>query len=261
MSVIEAIFLFVQFIPLDGEVHDFFKPVTTQILRLLKSSEWLPTDPINTDDGSIPSPVVTTGTELAWRQPSRLLMVPHELIRDSIPQSTLSKSLNLFYLNSSLVTHPLRISSDVCSYLGIGTMTVDHLVDIAKWVLDGYHSNSLSSSRSGFLDDDDSDDESCGSPFETLVDWIASWLACIHTVIEDSRIIGNLSNIKKLPIIPLMDESLVALDSVVVFFPPTSDKSGNLCACGYTCTCKYILKYLYYIHCTMYQKRILHHYC
>ena len=44
MSTIAAVKLFLQFVPLEGEVHNFFKPVSGQILRFLQGSHCLPTD-------------------------------------------------------------------------------------------------------------------------------------------------------------------------------------------------------------------------
>ena len=233
LDMVKAISLFVQFIPLDGEVHDFFKPVTSQILRLLKGSKCLPTDPLNEGHSSNYDPfrkimnilgnddLDFEEAEVAWKQPSQLVTVAHDFIRDYIPQSVLASSLNLYYLNSSLAP---RIGPDLCSHLGIGTISVDHLIEVANCVLNDYYSHLDCTSDSDSSSDDD-DDNGLGSPFRCLVSWISYWLACVYTVLDEGKSIApqTLANLKKLKIIPLMNETLVALDEVTVFFPPSND--------------------------------------
>ncbi len=231
LDKVKAISLFVQFIPLDGEVHDFFKPVTSQILRLLKGSKCLPTDPLDEAHSSNYDPfrkimhnddLDFEEAEVTWRQPSQLVTVAHDFIRDCIPQSVLASSLNLYYLNSSLAP---RIGPDLCSHLGIGTISIDHLIEVANCVLNGYYSHLDSTSDASDTSSDDDESTDSGSPFRCLVSWISYWLACVYTVLDEGKSIvpQALANLKKLKIIPLMDETLVALDEVTVFFPPSND--------------------------------------
>ena len=234
MDQVQAICLFVQFIPLEGEVHDFFKPVTSQILRLLRGTQCLPSDPVNTSPSSnednfceIVSLVQKLGHDneyqITWKQPSQLIRVTHDFIREFIPQSVLANCLNLYYLNSNMVA---RVTPDLCSHLGIRNMTIDHLLSVANGVLDSYHTKM----ETGDYNDADSDD-STYSPFEFLVNWVAHWLACVYTILEETKPVNpnTLSQLQKLPIIPLTDESLVSMDSEAVFFPPGSDGAGIKC--------------------------------
>ena len=48
MTDVEAVALFFQFVPLEGELLDFFHPLTTQILNLLRGTSCLPTEPLCT---------------------------------------------------------------------------------------------------------------------------------------------------------------------------------------------------------------------
>ena len=246
LNVIQAISLFVQFVPLEGEVHDFFRPVTSQILQLLKGSQCLPTDHIESDrstssnlfnkiktvcGGNCADLEYEEELEVMWKQPSQLVMVAHDFIRDYIPQFVLANSLNLYYLHPSLVT---RVSPDLCMHLGIGTMTVDHLIAVANSVLDSYHNGEdFESDSCSSLDYNDSmsDGETAVSSFECLASWIAYWLACVYTVLEESgRNVSTqtLASLKKLKIIPLMDETLVSLSEGAIFFPPNSDTGKYL---------------------------------
>ena len=45
VSPMQAVAFFLQFVPLEGELHDFFRPVSSQILHLLKGKQCLPTEP------------------------------------------------------------------------------------------------------------------------------------------------------------------------------------------------------------------------
>ena len=168
---------------------------------------------------------------IVWKQPSQLLRTSHDVIREYIPQTILSAAVNLHYLNSSLVS---TISPDLCSQLAIGSMTIDHLIAVAEYALKSYHENRRNSfagldvSYDSYMDEEEEEATRQGkdSPHECFVEWIAHWLACVHIILEETRDVSavTLSKIKKLPIIPLSDESLVSIDTITVFFPPDSDK-------------------------------------
>ena len=148
MTDIEAMALYMQFVPLEGEVHDFFRPVAGQILQLLRGQECLPTDPsVKETDGNafrvISSnfcAVELQESEVQWKQPSQLLRVPNELVRVHIPQPLLSSTLGLHYLHRDL--HD-AIGPDLSSQLGIGTVTVDHLIAVAEAVLKSFEKVSV----------------------------------------------------------------------------------------------------------------------
>ena len=171
-----------------------------------------------------------------WKQPSCLLLVQHDLIRQYIPQSLLTASLQLYYLNSNLVKY---ISSDLRSQLSIGSITIDHLIAVAEYALKSYEHHKASNFcklavnvSQMSLEDDDSDEDTVPDPQDCFILWVAYWLACVHTILKDSRDITSLvlSKLKKLPIIPLSNGNIVSIDGGAVFFPPDSDK-GSTCMC------------------------------
>ena len=246
MSAIAAVALFLQFVPLKGEVHDFFKPVTGQILQLLQGKQCLPTDfssifTTNDDPFGVIIEIVRRGDlEMAgdqivdWQQPSQLLKVSNKLIRWCIPQSLLYSNLGLSYLNSSL--HH-SIGEELTSQLGIGSITVQHLITVAKQVLDSYSIHKKNNFR-GFkkaellgshLDvlelEEELDQE---DPHVLFVRWAANWLACVCTVVDDTRDVSSASinSLKGLPILPLSDNSLTSLDNGPLFFHKELNDKG-----------------------------------
>lgn len=251
--------LILNFIPLEGEVHDFFQPVTREILRLVKGSECFPTDP------SLPNTLIdpmdkiisiatkgghsintTTNDELciSWKQPSQLLYVKHQIIRDCIPQPLLTSALKLHYLNIAMTA---SIKTHLCAQLDIGTLNIDHLIGVAEYVLDSYRKHSQEGftsllKESSEMDDDyiyeeeeeEGDEKSDieNDPYLCLIKWLSLWLACVHLLYEEDHIKGDLAILNKLkefPVIPLSNGSIVSLNNTPVFFPPVSDKCKYIC--------------------------------
>ena len=148
MTGIEAMALYMQFVPLEGEVHDFFQPVAGQILQLLRGQECLPTDPSATEMDPNAFNIISNSffsvtdheNEVQWKQPSQLLQVPNELIRTHIPQTLLSSTLGLYYLHRDLHS---AIGPGLCSQLGIGEVTVEHLIAVADVVLKSFEEVSV----------------------------------------------------------------------------------------------------------------------
>ena len=237
LSEIKAMSLILQFIPLEGEVHDFFQPVTGEILRLFKGKECLPTDPTTSHKTSPTNAMrcivdifrqtsTRDNTDIQWKQPSQLLLVHLDIIREYIPQSLLTSALNLYYLNGNL---SITLSSDLCSQLNIGVISIDHLLAVAEYALKAYKSErgstlqDLSLEESLIGEDDEELDEL--SPSKYFIKWIARWLACVHSLMEDTRdfTTNTLSRLKRLPIIPLSNGEMVSIESGPIFFPPDSD--------------------------------------
>lgn len=234
---------------MEGELHDFFHPVSRQILNLIHGTDCLPTDPAPVDSQSqihIP-PFVSSDhedipTRFLWKQPSKLLFVKDKLsfIRENIPQELLSASLKLFYLNSSLlpfVNHSLQYQ------LGISDFSIQHLIEVAQTALNMYSNDSRDTFAGGTdpedsdTDCDDSDDYTFQTvsqtqfafsrSYKTFVRWIANWLACIHLIIEDAtdmHIVNSIEVLKKLPILPLEGGAMVSAESTSLFFPPDLNK-------------------------------------
>ena len=236
LSEIEAMSLILQFIPLEGEVHDFFQPVTGEILRLFKGKECLPTDPTTSHKTSPTNTMrcivdifrqtsTRDDTDIQWKQPSQLLSVHLDIIREYIPQSLLTSALNLYYLNGILSS---TLSRDLCSQLNIGVISIDHLLAVAEYALKEYKSERGSKLQDLSLEEslmEDDDEELELTPSKYFVKWIAHWLACVHSLMEDTRdfTTNTLSKLKRLPIIPLSNGDMVSIESGPIFFPPDSD--------------------------------------
>ena len=247
--------LYLQFVPLDGELHDFFKPVAIRIRNLLRGTACLPTEP-GSDEISEPFVIVQALSETEseetssfphlWKQPSELVTVRDAYIRKHIPQSLLNSTLHYFYLNSELTQY---LNPPLQSHLGIQTLTVDHLIAVAEAVVKSYSG----ASHSVIMLSDDSDEdytveisdgeESDGagqrqrnrtkadrpSPHSVFVQWVAQWLACVHIVLEEEgdRSPVTIGKLKKAKIIPLTNGVRFAAQDGSLFFPSDGD-SGKL---------------------------------
>ena len=243
MSVMQAVAQFLQFVPLEGELHDFFHPVTNQILNLIKGTNCLPSDPSSSlQQYSFTKLIIPTSDrsfnlrEVVWKQPSQLLFVKEKFnfIREHIPQALLQTSLNLSYLHSSLLPF---INPALQLQLGIGNITVDHLIEIAQAIMKLYSEppDMTTDSISTHSGDSDSDSEAssdedivCQTVKEpkhsrkALVRWIANWLACVHMVMEDSNDVGaeTIEKLKKFVILPLEGGGMASTGEASLFFPP-----------------------------------------
>ena len=251
MTTVPAVALFLQFVPLEGEVHDFFKPVTGQILRLLQGKQCLPTEfspssifSAKKDDdsfGLIINTIYRDGDEVTddqmveWRQPSQLLRVPNELIRQYIPQSLLNTNLSLAYLNSGLHS---AISNELLAQLGIGSITIQHLITVAEQALASFTRHRKTRFRAfenvgiqgSYLEKMEAAEDGRHVDLHILfVHWVAPWLACVYTVMEETRDVSSttINSLKKIPIVPLTDGSFTSLDKGTLFFHKELNEKGK----------------------------------
>ena len=245
----QAVAQFLQFVPLEGELHDFFQPVTSQILSRIKGTNCLPSDPLSLDSPSTQHSFVDLVTptseqsfsndQVVWKQPSQLLFVKEKFgfIREHISQALLMTSLKLSYLNSSLLPF---INSALQYQLGMCSITVDHLVEIAQVVIKLY--KEPIDRRNNFSDSDSNSEESSDEETfaqtikvqrhfrKVLVRWIANWLACVHMVMEDSNDMGTetIDKLKKFALLPLEDGTMATTSGGSLFFPPDSNTGTQL---------------------------------
>ena len=237
----DAVSLFLQFIPLEGELHDFFQPVTRQILNLLRGKDCLPSDPHShsikpTSLLSANPELDDTSATISWRQPSQLLIVKEKFsfIRDNIQQALLSQSLNLLYLSSSVLPY---INPTLQYQLGIADLSLQHLKEVAETALDifskakqdseDFLALSSNSEEEEFADSDDSEYVPIKTIHQKFVKWVANWLACVHLIIEDTNdvsVVTAIESLKKLKILPLLNGSLVSSEDSALFFPPDFNK-------------------------------------
>ena len=88
--------LFLQFVPLEGELLDFFHPLTAQVMSLLRGMPCLPTDPLHlhsAEPSSFFTSLVTPASflykaeeQVIWKRPSQVLYVRDDFIREHISQ-------------------------------------------------------------------------------------------------------------------------------------------------------------------------------
>lgn len=243
----QAVAQFLQFVPLEGELHDFFQPVTNQVLGRIKGTNCLPSDPSSAHHLSVQYSFIDLVTptseqsfdlsQIEWRQPSQLLLVKEKFkfIREHISQALLQTSLKLSYLNSSLLPF---INPALQCQLGMGSITVDHLLEIAQAVIKLYReprtalSDNFPDSSIPYCDSEDSSDEESVAQViklpkqsrKLLVRWIANWLACVHMVMEDSNDMGTetIDKLRKFAILPLEDGTMATASEGSLFFSPDS---------------------------------------
>ena len=244
-----AVAQFLQFVPLEGELHDFFQPVTSQILSRIMGTNCLPSDPLPLDFSSTHHSFVDLVTpaseqsisddQVMWKQPSQLLFVKEKFgfIREHISQALLTVSLKLSYLNSSLLPF---INSALQYQLGMCSITVDHLVEIAQVVIELYREpvDRRSDPADGGSDSEESSDEDALAQVikvprhfrKLLVRWIANWLACVHMIMEDSNDMcpETIDKLKKFAVLPLEDGTMATTSEGSLFFPP----DGNTGTCS-----------------------------
>ena len=219
----EAVALFLQFVPLEGEPLDFFQPLTRQVLNLLRTTNCLPTDSDHAPRRDTPTftslvaPSSTLssrgggggeGEELPqWKRPSQVLYVRDDFIRDHISQPLLERALSLSYLHPTMLPF---LNLSLRTQLGVQHLTVDHLREVASVVVecfhgDGAHGNdnddSVSSGTSGSeaeegegvsqggrgldFEGDFFSLEDLFTPKQLFVKWIANWLSCVHVLLEE----------------------------------------------------------------------------
>ena len=256
MSVTDAVAMYLQFIPLDGELHDFFKPVAIRIRNLLRGTACLPTasgsekidEPFSVVQSLFLVESEDTGNQQPhfWKQPSELVVVRDSHIRKYVPQSLLNSALHYFYLNPDLVPF---LSPPLQAHLGVHSLSIDHLIAVAEAVLKSYSGCSQSVIM---LSDDSEDDisdseESVGyqnrrkmaqsSPRSVFVQWAAQWLACVHIILEEEgdRSPITVGKLKKIKIIPLTSGARLATQDTSLFFPSDGD-SGKPSHDNSTCT-------------------------
>ncbi|CAG2195996.1 unnamed protein product [Mytilus edulis] len=112
----KALINFLQFVPVEGEILDFFRPVSTQILKQLRAKPCLPTQPYN-------------GGDVLWRLPTQVVCVKDSLVHEVVTPEFLQKHLDLFYLHREVAD---MLNPTLIQCLGIESLTVNHLIQIGK---------------------------------------------------------------------------------------------------------------------------------
>lgn len=182
-SGLESLWAYLQFVPLEDEILDFFKPVATQILQRLRASPCMPIASGNTGKKD--------ATE--WKLPSQTVMVHDSLLLEVVSPELLQRHLGLHYLHREAVG---MLSPLLARSLGVETITSEHLLQIGR---------SLASAWGEHAGEDE-------------VVQIAKWLACIYRSMDDFQENSTLiSTLQAMRVIPLSTGQLVSLTEVTVF--------------------------------------------
>ncbi|XP_074518878.1 uncharacterized protein LOC141784855 isoform X2 [Halichoeres trimaculatus] len=176
---------FLKFIPLPDEVLDFFKPVAGQIIQLLKGKAFLPT--------------LSSDGQVVCKLPSQVAVCQDTVIREVIGGEELERHLSLSYLHpdlsrsapTSLLTH---LGVKYLQGSDVTTVTTAMAKDLLK--VEGLHT-------------------------EGGLHQLARLLVCNFRALEHGygEADSILQTLKDLPIIPLADGRVVALNGEEVFFP------------------------------------------
>ena len=114
LNPIEAVSYFLQFVPHEDEILDFFRPVGMSILNLLKAQPCLPTQ------------------GLQWRIPSQLVNCNDALIRAVVTSSMLRSHLGFDYLHQDVAS---SVREKMLEDLGVQTITTQHLIEVGKSII------------------------------------------------------------------------------------------------------------------------------
>ncbi|XP_077481496.1 uncharacterized protein LOC144092518 isoform X2 [Stigmatopora argus] len=179
-----------QFIPLPDEVLDFFKPVASQIIQLLKGMAFLPT--LNSDG------------QVVSKLPSQVAVCKDAVIRKVINQDELEKHLSLSYLHPSLSPAP---SASLLAHLGVRNLRGTDVTMVTTAMAKELMKEKTIHTDAGLRQ-------------------LARLLVCNFRAVEngygDESLV--LQTLRSLPIFPLANGGVVPLDGDAVFFP--LDKSN-----------------------------------
>ncbi|XP_059180709.1 uncharacterized protein wu:fj29h11 [Centropristis striata] len=180
---------FLQFIPLPDEVLDFFKPVAGQIIQMLKGKAFLPT--------------LSSDGKVVYKLPSQVAVCQDAVIRNVIGADELERHLSLSYLHPGLSPAP---PTSLLTHLGVrhlrGSDVTTVTTAMAKELMQGIHSD--------------------GGLHQLAKLLVCNFRALEHGYGEADSILQSL---RDLPIIPLADGRMVALNGEGVFFPLEETKT------------------------------------
>lgn len=204
-----------QFIPLEDEILDFFKPLTQTILEGITRKQCIPVLVKNaTHDLAFnldPKSDHSEGdrvneVEIKWVFPSQVVVAEDYLIEELISDQILNRCLNKYYLHPDLKSYlhaPLR------RVLEIETISCQHLIDIGK---------TIASEVKVKMDSQQVDP---GEYFEAFAQWVAKWLCGIYRSLERERDCSDetLQEIAQINIFPLSRGECTPISGQAIFLP------------------------------------------
>lgn len=210
-----SIIQLLQFIPLEDEVLDFFKPVTQTILEGISRKQCIPVLAKHSSNDTIfdmdtkSNHSETAGdseVEIKWVFPSQVVVAEDYLIEELIRDQILNRYLNKYYLHPDLradLHAPLR------RVLGIETISCQHLIDIGKNIASEVKikMETQQDAVTGF--------------FEAFAQWVAKWLCSVYRCLERERDCSDetLHEIAQINIFPLSSGQCTPIFDRPVFLP------------------------------------------
>ncbi|XP_076448916.1 LOW QUALITY PROTEIN: uncharacterized protein LOC143285481 [Babylonia areolata] len=180
----QSLWCYLQFVPLEDEILDFFKPVATQILKKIRATPCMP---------AVTSASSGKAGNVQWKLPSQTVMVQDALVHEVISPELLEHHLGLYYVHREVAA---MLSSALTRSLGVESITSEHLVQVGRSLVAAWG-------------------ETVGD--EEVVN-IAKWLACVYRSMDDFQDNSTLINtLQGMRVIPLSNGRLVALSEVTVF--------------------------------------------
>nr|XP_040032429.1 protein NO VEIN isoform X2 [Gasterosteus aculeatus aculeatus] len=179
---------FLPFVPLPDEVLDFFKPVAGQIIQMLRGKAFLPT--------------LGSDATVVYKLPSQVAVCHDAVIRDVIGGDELERHLSLSYLHPDLSP---ATPTALLTHLGVRSLRGSDVTTVttamAKELMEDIHSDGGLRQLAKLL--------------------VCNFRALEHGYGEEDI----LQTLRDLPIIPLADGRVVALNREGVFFPMEETKT------------------------------------
>ncbi|KAK7114721.1 uncharacterized protein [Littorina saxatilis] len=195
---LQSLWSYLQFVPLEDEILDFFKPVATHVLQKLRATPCMP----------VVSASAGNKATIQWKLPSQTVMVQDSLVREVISPELLERHLGLHYVHRDVAA---MLSPLLTRSLGVESITSDHLIQVGR---------SLVAAWGDTVGEDD-------------VTQIAKWLACVYRSMDDFQENSTLiSTLRGMKVIPLSTGQLVSLDEVTVFMLSDAGASSDKPAPG-----------------------------
>ncbi len=194
-SILNALIMFLKFVPLEEEILGCFQHVPRQILDLLRNEPCLP--------------CIDNNDEVIWKKPFECLILNETndlaMIRQVLTSDLLEKHLGRYYLHTSLVSN---INSKLLESLGVHYLNVNDLIEILESVFDST--------------------ATCAD-IKSTAKWLVILQHCLklsnYSIQQEEKFIKKL---QKLPFIPINGNKRISLDKKIVFFPLLpNNKSKN----------------------------------
>lgn len=204
-----------QFIPLEDEVLDFFKPVTHTIRAGISRKQCIPVLSKHPTDnstfnfgGKSKHPETTAGNEveIKWVFPSQVVVAEDYLVEELISDEILNRYLNKYYLHPDL---RLFLHAPLRRTLGIETVSCQHLIDIGKTIASEIELRMQTRP------------EDIPKFFEEFTMWVAKWLCGVYRCLDRERDCSDetLEKIAQIKIFPLSMGQCTPIFDHPVFLP------------------------------------------